>query len=413
MRDFKKALFLTGVMALICLPMTSMSQPVTIISYPLDISSAYNVDGFMASEDDTTLAGDMGLDDGGARVQSWTLPENFVDGEPNYTEQGDVQFLLGPTQAAGTIDAYRPDGSTFDIPEKIPYDALYLALMSGNGNFPGSTWAGLDNMTITYTDGSTQEIAIGLVNDWFWKPPTWFKPESGDASEALVNLLCHESDLNEPNYIYEFSDDNRHDYGQYRYVNGDPDMAFLVYRLPYEPGAKLYLEMWGNYRVVISQEPPYGNPDAVEMAKVETPYAGGGDGYQPNRDQYIFDPAEFIPDLEGEFYLEFTDAFPGEAPDGDNGNWGARIHRIALFTGPVVQTSTGDRLFPNLIRSDGAAPDGGLILIKKTYPLDGEKALDSITMPNLFPNAAPYLTCFGATLGVIQEGTSIESFMLY
>ncbi|MBN2329544.1 MAG: hypothetical protein JXR73_20550 [Candidatus Omnitrophica bacterium] len=413
MRDFKKVLFLTGLLALVCLPMTSMSQSVKITSYPVDISSAFNVDGFMVDANDGTLPDTLGLDGGGARVQSETLPADFVDGEPNYTEQGDVQFLLGPTLAAGTIDAYRPDGTTFDIAEKIQYDAVYLALMSGNGNFPGSAWAGQDNMTITYTDGSSQEIAIGLVNDWFWSPPTWFKPESGNEDEILVNLLCHESDLNEPNYIYEFSEDNRHDYGQYRYVNGDPDSAFLVYRLPYEAGAKLYLEMWGNYRVVISKEPPYGNPDAVEMAKVETPYPGGGDGYNPNRDKYVFDPAEYISDLGDEFYIEFTDAFPGEAPDGDSGNWGARIHRIALFTGPVVETSTGDRLFPDLIRSDGASPDGGLILIKKTYPLDGEKAVDSITMPNLFPNAEPYLTCFGMTLGVIEEGTGIESFMLY
>lgn len=411
MKSKQKTLLIVGIFAIMVLPLVSMGQ-VKIISYPIDMSGVYNVDGFMNGEE-PIVEGALGLDDGGARVRTETLPDYFVDGQPNYTEQGDVQFLLGPTTALNTLDAYRPDGHTFDVPEKIQYDALFLALMSGNGNFPGTAWAGKDNMTITYTDGTTQEIPIGLVNDWFWRPPTWFKPASGDNSEILVNLLCHESDLNEPNYIYEFSGDNRHDYGQYRFVNGDPLESYLTYRLPYQPGAKLYIEMWGNYRVVISKEPPFGNPDAVEMAVVDQVYPGGGDGYQPNREKYEFDPAEFISDIGDEFYIEFTDAHPGEAPDGTDGNWGARVHRIGVFTGPVVETSTGDRLFPNLVRTDGNAPDGGLILIKKTYPLNSEKAVDSITMPNLFPNAAPYLTCFGMTLGVIEESTDIEGFILY
>lgn len=394
-----------------------------VVSYPVDMSDFWNVDGFNAGDGDDAadpLLGDMYLDDGGKRIRSWTLPEDFVDGEPNYTEDGLVQFLLGPVYEQQAIDSYRPVGDTIPVPEVRAYDRLYLAVMSGNGEFPGTTWEGADNMTFNYADGSTEEVPIGTVNDWFWTPPEWYAPASGDPSEILADILCHPSDPDEFDlYLWDWSgaEPTLHDFGQYRYVDGAD--SYLTYQLPWEAGAKLYLEMWGNVQVLVSTEDPAFDPE-FPMTEIynsvteDQVYPGGGDGYMPNRDKYEFDLSEVLPEGTTEFYLRFKDAAPGEAADVESGNWGARIHRIGVFTDEVVLTSAGDRLFPDLVRDDdGAAPDGGLILIRKAYPVDSENELESITMPNLTPDAAPFLTVFGMTLGVLEEDTGVTDFKLF
>ncbi len=405
-------IFTIAVLCIFTLPVSA-----AIISYPLDLSDLWNVDGFYTSDDDTFIDGAFGLDNGNARIRSWTLPEDFVDGEPNLTEDGELEFLLGPTSQPGELDAYRPVGDTIDVPEKIAYDRVYMALMSGNGNFPGTDWEGQDIFTVNYTDGSSEEIAIGLVNDWFWNPPEWVAPESGDPSEIVVDLLCHDSDPDEFDHLWGWAglDPASHDYGQYRLADGEE--GFITYQLPYEEGATLWLEMWGNIKVEYRVDGDFDpfNPDVefdgvlYDQSDIEV-YPGGGDGYQPNRDKYDFDLSNVITGSPDNIYLRFTDAAPGEAADG--GNWGARIHRIGMFTGPVEMTRLGERLWGGLVRTDGNSPDGGLILIKKAYRLDNTKEVDSITMPTLLPDDDPLLTVFGITLGVIDE-TSVSQFMIY
>lgn len=394
-----------------------------VVSYPVDMSDFWNLDGFAAggSDADDPFIGEFGLDDGGARVRSWTMPDNFVDGEPNYTQDGLTQFLLGPVFDFGAFDSYRPTGDTIPAPEVRAYDRLYLAAMSGNGEFPGSTWAGQDIMTINYADGTTDEIPIGVVNDWFWNPPAWFVPESGNPNEIVVDILCHASDPDDWDHIWDWWPDaepTAHDYGQYRYANGDEQ--FITYRLPYVDGATLFTEMWGNILIEISTEDPAFDPDfpmdtLYNSAEEDQIYPGNGDGYMPNRDHYEFDLSDVLPAGTTEFFLRFRDAAPGQAgTEEEPANWGARIHRMALFTGPVVLSSAGDRLFPNLVRTgDGAAPDGGLILIRKSYRLDNEREVESITMPDLTPNAAPYLTLFGVTFGVLSDETGVTDFEIF
>ncbi|MBI1389520.1 MAG: hypothetical protein GC154_13840 [bacterium] len=410
-----------AVFAALLMAAPSWSQQV--ISYPVDLTAFWNVDGYNAGNGDDAgdpILGTMFLDDGGKRIRSWTFPDTFVDGQPNYTEDGLTQFLLGPVYEQQAMDAYRPDGSTIPAPEQRSYDRLYLALMSGNGEFPGTAWKDKDVMTVNYADGSSESISIGVVNDWFWKPPEWYKPASGNPSEILADILCHASDPDEFDlYLWDWSgtEPTAHDYGQYRWVDGEGE--FLTYQLPYAAGAKLYMEMWGNIQVLVSTDDPAFDPDfpmteIYNSATADQVYPGGGDGYTPNRKKYEFDLSSVLPSGTTEFYLRFKDAAPGQATAVDSGNWGARIHRIGLFTGPVVLSSAGARLFSGLVRDgDGAAPSGGLILIRKAYALNGDKALKSITMPSLLPNAAPFLTCFGMTLGVIGEGTGISEFSLY
>ena len=75
------------------------------------------------------------------------------------------------------------------------------------------------------------------------------------------------------------------------------------------------------------------------------------------------------------------------------------------------RTSLGERLWPGLVRTDGASPSGGLILIKKKYLLDETKTLTAIQMPTNIPRSDPFLTIFGITLA--NEGTGVNDFMLY
>lgn len=416
MKQFWAVPLALGLAAALALP--TEAQRVT--SYPVDMSDFWNLDAYAAGEADADdpFIGEFGLDMGNAKIRSWTFPDGFVDGEPNYTQDGLTQFLLGPVFEPQTFDAYRPVGDTIPAPEVRAYDRLYMALMSGNGNFPGSTWEGQDIMTVNYADGTSEDISIGIVNDWFWNPPEWFAPESGNPNEIVVDILCHESDPDDWDHIWDWYPDavpTAHNYGQYRFANGGEQ--FLTYRLPYQAGATLYMEMWGNILVEISTEDPAFDPDfpmdtLYNSAEEDQVYPGGGDGYQPNRDKYEFDLSDVLPAGTTEFFLRFRDAAPGEASDG--GNWGARIHRIALFTGPVVLSSAGDRLFAGLVRTgDGAAPDGGLILIRKSYRLDPEKEVESLTMPNLTPNAAPVLTVFGITYGVLTEEVGVMDFDIF
>ncbi len=415
----KKNLVGISALTITALFVFTLSANAALVSYPLDLSGILNADAFYISDDDTFIDGAFGLDDGNQRIQSWTLPEDFVDGEPNLTEDGEVEFLLGPTSEMGALDAYRPAGDTIDVPEKMAYDRIYLAVMSGNGNFPGATWEGQDAFTVNYTDGTSEEISIGLVNDWFWSPPEWVAPESGDASEIVVDLLCHDSDPDEFDHLWGWAglDPASHDYGQYRLADGED--GFLIYQLPYDPDATLWMEMWGNIKVEYRVDGDFDpfNPDVefdgvlYDSSETEV-YPGGGDGYQPNRDKYDFDLSEHVTGNPEYIYLRFTDAAPGEATDVDSGNWGARIHRIGMFTGPVEMTRLGERLWGGLVRTDGNSPDGGLILIKKAYRLDNTKEVDNIVMPTLLPDAAPFLTVFGVTLGVIDE-TAVGQFMLY
>lgn len=389
-------------------------------STPVDLSAYWNVDGYNAGDGDDAadpLLGEMYLDDGGKRIRSWTFPADYVDGEPAATVDGRVEFLLGPVYEQEALDSYRPDGSVIEVPEGA-YDRLFLAVMSGNGEFPGSQWDGADIMTANYADGSAEEIPIGVVNDWFWSPPEWYVPASGDPGEVLVDLLMHPSDPNEFDHLWGWGGaepSEPHNYGQYRAADGVD--GWLTYRLPYEDGATMYVEMWGNVQVLVSTDDPDFDPD-FPMTEIynsvaeDQLYPGGGDGYTPNRAKYEFDLSEVVPEGTEEVYVRFRDAAPGEAADVDSGNWGPRIHRLGLFTGPVELSSSGKRLFDGLVRDgDGAAPDGGLILIYKEYRLDPEKTLQSVAMPELLPDAAPFLTVFGMTLGTLEA--DVDGFMLY
>lgn len=72
----------------------------------------------------------------------WTLPEGLEGGQLNCTEDGTVQFLL-PDFQSDALDGYLPDGSIIDVPDG-KYERVFMALMSGNGAWPGSEtdWLG-------------------------------------------------------------------------------------------------------------------------------------------------------------------------------------------------------------------------------------------------------------------------------
>lgn len=437
----RKSYLVTGLAVLALLASLPTAQAQKMESTPVDLSAFLNADGWYHDEADdpgvpTTDASGAGavwgLDDGGLRVKISTLPKEVIPGKANVTEDGEVAFLL-PTMAIGELDAYYPDGKTIPVPEG-KYKYVYLAVMSGNGEWPGnsSNWgdetdvntgavtkARPENNAFTpvYDSGAGKAIPIGKVNDWFWSPPEWVTPESGNADEVIASYLTYEGD---PDYVLHFVDganQGNHDYGQYTYVNGEGDFIYAI-TIPAAGLSKatLYTEMWGNIKMSISNGDFADDASYKEIFNSVTSdkaYPTGGDGYEPNRMIRSHDVSEYVKStVNGEIYLKFQDAAPDQVDAaGASSTFGPRVHQLGLFTGPVVKSKLGQRLWPGLVRTDGASPSGGLILIKKKYMLDDTKTLKSIAMPTNIPRSDPFLTVFAVTLA--NEGTAVDNFMLY
>jgi len=422
--------FVVAVGIVACLAMGGYTQ--TWDSTGVDLSPYWNIDAWQVDENDADVPGAYCLDSsgtGGQRVRVWTLPEGVEGGQMNWTEDGTVQFLL-PEFESGVLDGYLPDGSVIDVPNGN-YERVFMALMSGNGAWPGSEtdWAGtadepyyeVNSFKPIYEDGEGDWIPIGLVNDWFWTPPEWVTPESGNPDEIVADWITHETIWEEFDYVWDFNADSYHAYSQTHRASG-PD-SFFTYRIPNPAGvdsAYLYITMWGNIHLEISTDDQNYEVLYDVIEDKGEPYlgrSGNMDGYEPNRDIYEFSLDEYLASGPEAIYLRFSDAAPNltdDYPDAFVDNWGSICHHIGIFTGPVVRSRLGERLWPGLIREGGDAPQGGLILIKKSYPIDPERTLDKIQMPDNFteyPRGDPYLTCFAVTLAV--KGTAVEDYFLY
>ncbi len=141
-------------------------------------------------------------------------------------------------------------------------------------------------------------------------------------------------------------------------------------------------------------------------------YPTGGDGHEPNRELRDSDLSPHLDGSAGEIYFKFEDAAPDQVDDaGAAAAFGPRLHQLGLFTEPVVRTKLGERLWPNLVRTDGNSPTGGLILIKKQYGLDAERTLTALTLPSNIPRGDPILSIFAITLA--NDETVVSDFMLY
>lgn len=372
--------------------------------------------------------------DGGTseRIRITTLPDNVIPGQLNFTEDGVVSFLL-PEMNIGDLDGYYPTGDTIPVPEGN-YKYVFFALMSGSGNWPVSQWApvrdpdtneildqkaNLNSFIPEYADGSGDPVYIGSVNDWFWQVPKWVAPESGDSSEIIQQYLSYAGDPNGPIYLIDNAGAQDHDYGQYTFANGADN--YFTYYFDGFPGslagvseATLWTEMWGNVKMSLSNDGVNFTEvyNSATIDKVYTAPAGNLDGYFPNRSLRSFD---LTPYLEGgsatEIYAKFEDAAPENAAGQENNPWGPRVRQMGIFTGPVVESALGARLWPGLVRADGNAPQGGLILIRKQYALDDTRTLTGITMPTNIPRGNPILTVFAISLA--NEGTGVDEFMLY
>ena len=435
-----KRAILFSLMAALALAVLPSTQAQKYPSTPVDMTKYWNADGWYHDEADDPAVesnnpdagGSWGLDGntGGARIKISTLPAEVIPGKVNVTEDGEVAFLL-PKMEIGDLDAYYPAGETITVP-KGNYKYIYIACMSGNGNWPGSdaNWAAVtdpatkkvtdprsevNSFKPIYDNGEGAWIPIGLVNDWFWKVPEWVAPTSGDANEIVADWLTYDADPDDASHLWDSVGIENHDYGQYHHVNGAD--KYFTYVLTIPAGLKkatLWTEMWGNVKVSIATVDDAAKYSVLyNSAKEDKVYgeeltASAGDGYMPNRSLRSFDLSTTLASGSvKEIYLKFEDAAPDIAYP-----WGARCHHLGLFKGDTKKSSLGARLWPGLVRTDNAKPDGGLILIKKKYILDEKRTLTSIKMPNLVPRAEPYLTVFGMTLAV-DPAAPVKDFMLY
>jgi hypothetical protein len=405
-------------------------------SVGVDLSPYWNIDGWMVN-DDLDVPEAYCLDSGspgGQRVRQETLPAGILGGQLNWTEDRSVQFLL-PDFQENALDAYLPDGSIIDVPNG-KYERVFMALMSGNGAWPGkeTDWAATETderyevnaFKPIYTDGEGEYIPIGTVNDWFWTPPEWVAPVSGNPDEIIVDFIAHADDFDYYWYWWDGIGDELHDYSQTTRVSGPEEYVTFMIETNGITSASLFITMWGNAHVEISTDDANYQTVYDILEDKGEPYfgrTGNMDGYEPNRDIYEFDLTPFLGDAPAAIYLKFSDAAPDlmavdetkhiEGVD----SWGPIIHQMGIFTGEVKRTRLGERLWPGLIREGNDAPQGGLILIKKSYLLDSERTLDKIQMPDNFsdenPRSDPYLTLFAMTLANQKDVTEVRDFMLY
>lgn len=399
---------------------------------PVNLDAIWNA--VIWYHDGQAVDSSLGLDTHGAGIKVSTLPSTVIPGQVNLTEDGEVAFLL-PDMEIGQLNAYYVAGDTVPVPPGH-YKYVFLAMTSDNGNWPGneSDWAAITDPSTgevtdprsegnsfkpIYAEGPGDWIPIGVVQDWFWKVPEWVSPASGDFSEIIQQYLSYDGD---PNGAANFLDGEGHAFhafGEYTYCNGEG--TYFVYAMQIPLGLKsatLWTEMWGNVKLSISTTDPFNPATYTELYnsatqdKIYTARAGNLDGYFPNRELRPFDLTPYINSgTLTEIYLQFEDAAPTNAVGQENNPWGPRVRQLGIFTGPTVKSTLGARLWPGLESTSWGMPEGGLILIRKQYRLDEKKTLNSILLPNDFPQNDPYLILFAMTLA--NDRTGIEEFMLY
>ena len=367
----------------------------------------------------------------GAGIKISTIPKTVIPGQVNVTEDGVVAFLL-PDMAEGKLNAYYVEGGMVPVtPGKYQY--VFLAVTSDNGNWPGTVddWAAdVDSTTgkvidprsegnsfkPIYENGDGDWIPIGIVPDWFWKPPEWVAPASGKSTEVIQEYLSYAGDPNAPVYLWDGVNYGDHNFGQYTYCNGEG--AYFIYTMDIPAGLKsatLWTEMWGNVKFSISNDDvTYKEAyNSATQDQVYTARAGNLDGYQPNRALRDFDLTSYLSSgTVKTLFLKFEDAAPLNAVGQENNPWGARCHRLGIFTGPVVKTTGGSRLWQGMETTEWGSPEGGIYLIWKQYRIDATRSLKSILLPNNLPANDPYLILFAITLAS-DKLTEIGDFMLY
>ncbi len=397
-------------------------------STPVDLESIWNA--VIWYNDGQAVDSSLGLPTNDAGIKISTLPSNVIPGQVNITEDGVVAFLL-PDMTAGNLNAYYVAGDNIQVPPG-EYQYVFLAVTSDSGNWPGSVsdWAADvdpdtgeiydprsegNSFKPIYVDGEGDWIPIGIVPDWFWKPPEWVAPASGDSSEVIQEYLSYAADPNGPLYFWDGVNYGDHDFGQYTYCNGEDSYFMYIMDIPDGlTSATLWTEMWGNVKFSISTDDETFTElyNSATMDQVYTARSGNLDGYQPNRELRDFDLTPFISSGDvNTIYLMFEDAAPLNAVGQENNPWGARCHRLGIYTGPTVKTSGGSRLWQGMETTSWGSPEGGIYLIWKQYRVDATRTLQSILLPNNRPANSPFLILFAITLA--NDRTAIEDFMLY
>jgi len=429
MKSFIKGIAVMGILVLVSF---STAQAQKYECTPVNLDQIWNA--VIWYHDGQQVDPNLGLDTHGGGIQISTLPKTVIPGQVNITEDGEVAFLL-PDMEIGKLNAYYVAGDTVPVPPG-KYEYVFIAATSDNGNWPGSEsdWAPIvdpatgkvtdprsegNSFKPIYEDGSGDWISIGVVQDWFWKIPEWVTPASGNASEVVQQYLSYNGDVNGNSYFLDGVGHAFHGFGEYTYCNGVDN--FFIYFMDIPAGLKqatLWTEMWGNVKFSITTGDPYdaaGYKEMYNSAKADqvyTPPAGNLDGYFPNRDLRDFDLSPFLTSGKVDtIFLKFEDAAPENAVGQANNPWGPRVRQLGIFTGPVVKSSSGARLWRGMSSTSWGAPQDGLTLVRKTYRIDEKRTLKSLLLPNNFPQNDPYLILFGITLG--NKKTAIKGFDLY
>jgi hypothetical protein len=311
----------------------------------IDLSTLFDTDVFLESGG---VGLGTGLDANGDRVDSTTLPANYVDGVPIATQDGRTIFKFGNLKGSSTLDGVLINGQTISVPPGN-YSSLDFALLDAPNGFG---WP-FNTITFNYADGSKDTNRFGPVPGWTASPNAFDHAILNATDNSAVTTYASfptTGGEDEAPYIY-YDQSNGVDSSR-RFVDAN---NYIVYRIPVSTDIKkatLGITVGNDFVVSVATSfTPDNDPANFEfrtngwtlLANSSVIY-GHAEHNLANLKEYTFDASALLAEGTGEIYILFTDATP-------NDGWGPYMQQIRLYTGTPVYFS--ERLDP-AVNTSGA-----------------------------------------------------------
>jgi len=373
----------------------------------IDLGTLFDTDVFLESGG---VGVGTGLDANGNRVDSTTLPANYVDGVPIATQDGRTSFKFGNLQGASTLDGATINGQTINVASGN-YSSLDLALLAAPNTFG---WP-FGSIVFNYADGSHDTNLFKPVAGWLNSPTLYDHSIFSDVdNSAVTTIASFPTDWSDTEAAFIYVDSGTGNAGPWRFVDGN---LYVVYRIPIPTSTTqgtLGITVGNDFVISVATSfTPDNDPANFEfrtngwttLANSSTIY-GHSEHNQANLKEYTFDASALLAEGTGELYILLTDATP-------NDGWGPYIQQIRLYTGtpvyfsqrldPVVNTSgaTVYAMFdvgttnetPYLYDNNGSGPSnrghryadgGGTITYKFAFPTNTTDAKLTMDLANNF-----------------------------
>jgi len=312
---------------LFCVPLMlwNIVLPTGVAGTYLELSSLYDQDAFVTQGD----AIGAPLDDAGRWLDVATLPADYLDGVPYPTVDGLIQFRYGLLKD-NTLDAVRVMGQTIPVPQG-QYGRIHFGWLATDGDTGDLSRL----MKLNYTDGTSEELQIGPIADWFNSPAAYADAIHTFVDESTVTYhmnIVPNVDDEEPDgtlkpFVIDISGSALEERPDSRFMDGTSVLHYEV-DLPDEVAqATLGIDMWNNFVVSVSDDFGFTFTEVLNSQELFGKDVHNGS----NRDYYIVDLTPWLQDNPGKTIdVRFTD---GSTSDG----WGPQVFLVTAFSGQIVE----------------------------------------------------------------------------